>query len=85
MEVIIILSIFFSKNYTLYGVYIFLNFGFRLNRLAKLKINFRQVSKNIREFLIEIAILSTAKNFGFWTDLTPPSRFLPDLAQRARG
>ena len=25
---------FFSKNYTLYGVYIFSNFGFRLNRLA---------------------------------------------------
>ena len=25
---------FFSKNYTLYGVYIFINFGFRLNRLA---------------------------------------------------
>ena len=25
---------FFSKNYTLYGDYIFLNFGFRLNRLA---------------------------------------------------
>ena len=24
----------FSKNYTLYGVYISLNFGFRLNRLA---------------------------------------------------
>ena len=24
----------FSKNYTLYGVYIFPNFGFRLNRLA---------------------------------------------------
>ena len=24
----------FSKNYTLYGVYIFLNFGFRLNRFA---------------------------------------------------
>ena len=25
---------FFSKNYTLYGVYIFPNFGFRLNRFA---------------------------------------------------
>ena len=25
---------FFSKNYTLYGVYIFINFGFRLNGLA---------------------------------------------------
>ena len=25
---------FFSKNYTLYGVYMFSNFGFRLNRLA---------------------------------------------------
>ena len=24
----------FSKNYTVYGVYIFPNFGFRLNRLA---------------------------------------------------
>ena len=24
----------FSKNYTLYGVYIFSNIGFRLNRLA---------------------------------------------------
>ena len=23
-----------SKNYTLYGVYIFLNFGFRVNRFA---------------------------------------------------
>ena len=25
---------FFSKNYTLYGVYIFLNFDIRLNRLT---------------------------------------------------
>ena len=25
---------FFSKNYTLFGVYISLNFGFRLNRFA---------------------------------------------------
>ena len=33
MKLIIFMKI-FLKNYTLYGVYIFSNFGFHLNRLA---------------------------------------------------
>jgi len=39
---------FFSKSYTLYGVYIFLNFGFRLNRLA-----FND-TKNIHFYISEV-------------------------------
>ena len=46
---------FFSKNYTLYGVYISLNFGFRLNLLAfkdtKMHFYISEVVERSKEFL----------------------------------
>ena len=47
---------FFSKNYTLYGVYIFLNFGFLLNRLAfndtKTLFIYQKLSKDKNNYFI---------------------------------